>query len=87
MYKYIRCPNCRCEYLPGEIFDPRHFLGQPKNIVRNSIGEILGCEGIEQDTTEMFTCMKCNTEFKVTAKINFVFEGEENTKVEQLSLF
>ena len=87
MYKYIRCPNCRCEYLPGEIFDPKHFLGQPKNIVRNSIGEILGCEGIEQDTTESFTCVQCNTDFKVTAKINFVLEDEEDTKFEQLSLF
>lgn len=87
MYKYIRCPNCRCEYLPGEIFDPKHFLGQPKNIVRNSVGEILGCEGIEQDTTETFTCVKCNTDFKVTAKINFVLENEEDTKFEQLSLF
>lgn len=87
MYKYIRCPKCRCEYLPGEIFNPEHFLGQPKNIVRNSVGEVLGYDGIEQDPTESFTCIKCDTEFTVTAKINFVLNDEEDTKFEQINLF
>lgn len=87
MLKVIRCPHCRCEYLPGEIFSPDHFLGQPKDIIRNNIGEILGCTGIEQDTTETFTCIKCDNEFKVTAKINFVFQDEDAPEFEQISLF
>jgi hypothetical protein len=89
MFKVIRCPHCRCEYFPGEIYSPEHFLGQPKDIIRNTHGEILGCTGIEQDTTETFTCIKCDTEFTVTAKINFVFDDEEDDepKFEQISLF
>ena len=87
MYRYIRCPNCRCEYLPGEIFNPDHFLGQPKNIIRNAAGEVLGYEGVEPDTSESFICENCNTEFKVTARINFLINTEEETKFEQISLF
>lgn len=87
MYKYIRCPKCRCEYLPGEIFNPDYLLGKPKNTIRNDVGEILGYEGIEPDDTESFTCEKCNTEFKVTAKINFLIDSDEEDKFEQISLF
>jgi hypothetical protein len=89
MFRPIRCPHCRCEYLPGEIFQPEHFLGQPKDVVRNRIGEILGYEGIEMDTKETFVCSMCEKEFNVTAKIVFnVDDGAESEQeFEQLALF
>ena len=92
MNKFISCPKCNYQYLPGEIFDPKYFLGQPKNIIRNSIGEILGYEGIAMDLTETFTCEHCNEEFEVTAKINFLLKGEEESSqeapiIKPLSLF
>ena len=57
----IKCPNCQQEYMPGEIYYPKEFLGQPKYIVRDIYGCILGNEGIEQNTTETFCCENCNT--------------------------
>ena len=74
MTKVISCPKCNYQYLPGEIFDPKHFLGQPKNIIRNSVGEILGYEGILMDTTETFTCENCNHTFKVIGKVNLTID-------------
>ena len=40
----IRCPNCGCEYLPGEIYLPNYFVGQPTDIIKNNEGEVLGYE-------------------------------------------
>ena len=87
MYKIIRCPKCNYEYLPGEIFDPRYFLGQPKNIIRNNIGEILGYEGIESDPTETFNCCNCGYDFTVISKINFIFDDNPKDTIEQVTLF
>jgi protein-arginine kinase activator protein McsA len=97
MNKFICCPNCNCQYLPGEIFDPKHFVGQPINIIRNNIGEILGYEGIKMDTVETFVCEQCNTEFEVVAKVNFIIKGQgdsdteespmDNSPIQQVSLF
>ncbi len=87
MYKIIKCPKCNYEYLPGEIFDPKYFLGQPKDIVRNSIGEVLGFEGIEQDLTETFTCSNCGNEFDITAKLTFTIGADDSETFVPTSLF
>ena len=89
MFRPIRCPHCRCEYLPGEIFQPDYFLGQPKNVIRNRIGEILGHEGTDMDTSETFVCNQCDNEFRITARVMFdVDDGRNETPIlEQLSLF
>ena len=79
---YVICPYCGCQYLPGEIFSPKYFLGQPKNIIRNIKGEILGSEGIDMDLSETFTCEVCNKDFDVKAKIEFKYNGEENSDTE-----
>ena len=42
MAKYISCPTCHFQYLPGEIFISNYLVGQPKRVIRNKIGEILG---------------------------------------------
>lgn len=70
MSKFICCPKCNYQYLPGEIFNPKYFLGQPKRIIRNSIGEILGYEGIVMDPTESFICENCGEEFIINARLS-----------------
>ena len=91
MSHIINCPYCNRQYLPGEIFEPKYFLGQPKNIVRNSLGEILGYEGINQDFDETYICDECNKEFKVTVKHSYSVLIEKNEDkepdFEQLKLF
>jgi hypothetical protein len=95
MNKFINCPHCNYQYLPGEIFDPKHFLGQPKNVIRNSLGEILGYEGIKMDLEETFVCEHCNKEFEVYAKLSFSIKEDELPTlkmselppIQQLSIF
>ena len=93
MNNFIICPHCGFQYLPGEIYDPRHFLGQPKEIVRNNIGEILGYEGIVSDVEETYICENCNNELRIKAKVTFVVEDttsekpKNNPEVTKLSLF
>ena len=59
----IRCPQCDREYLPGEIYLPTQFLGQPKEVTKTSDGKIDLYEGIEQNTCERFKCEHCNTTY------------------------
>lgn len=67
----ITCPKCGKEFLPGEIYLPKHFLGQPETILRNNQGQIEDYDGIPMDLNEEFICDKCNSHFKVTAKVSF----------------
>ena len=90
----IKCPHCNYQYLPGEIFDPKHFLGQPTRIIRDEDGEVLGHKGIEMDTTESFTCYNCDKDFLVKARISFVtykddvqLIDEPQIKIEEANLF
>ena len=71
MAKYISCPTCHFQYLPGEIFISNYLVGQPKRVIRNKIGEILGYEGVEADCTETFICENCGEEFSITAHITY----------------
>jgi hypothetical protein len=66
MTNFIICPHCGFQYLPGEIYDPKHFLGQPKDIVRNNVGEILGYEGIVTDLEETYICENCNNVYLIS---------------------
>lgn len=67
----IKCPSCGYEYLPGEIYLPRHFLGQPKEIERTIEGKIDVEFGLPQDLTERFVCDKCLKPFCVKANLSF----------------
>lgn len=70
----IHCPYCNAEYLPGEIFIPKHFLGQPTYVDRDYTGKIVEAEGLEQCLVEEYTCDKCNSTFRVKATINYLTE-------------
>ena len=68
----IRCPNCGCEYLPGAIYLPNSFVGQPTNIVKSNVnGEVLGYDGDDMDLAEEYICDKCGKTFAIEATITF----------------
>lgn len=67
----IRCPKCGREYLPGEIYYPEDFLGQPKNIIKDEDGNVLGFEGSDMNTVEEYVCDVCGAKFTVDASITF----------------
>ena len=77
-YQTLKCPYCEAEYLPGEIFLPRYFLGEPKDVERDYAGKLLYYDGLEQDLKESYTCDYCKETFDVTAKINY--RVEEKTR-------
>lgn len=67
----IKCPYCGRQYLPGQLFVPNEFLGQPTDVIRNSNGEIVGFQGSTMDTTEEYICDTCDNKFRIEASINF----------------
>lgn len=80
----IKCPKCGREYLAGEIFIPKYFVGQPKDVIKGFEGNILTYEGEDMDLTEEYICDGCNTKFLIKAQVNFktelakdVFDDEE----------
>lgn len=67
----IKCPYCDYEYLPGEIYMPKNFLGQPTDIDKDISGKIICYDGTPQELDETFTCTNCNRKFKVHADIKY----------------
>ena len=69
--KVISCPKCGRQYLPGEIFLPNNFLGQPEKIARDEKGNIINFEGIPMDlTADRYYC-SCGQAFDVEATVTF----------------
>lgn len=76
---FIKCPYCGTEYLPGEIFYPKHYLGQPKDVEKSLSGEILIADGIPQCCSEEYACDKCGKSFKVLVSHSYtVSKLDEN---------
>lgn len=67
----VICPNCETEYLPGEVFLPKQFLGQPKEVERDITGKVIYNDGIDQDLEEDFVCVKCGKQFHIKASITY----------------
>ena len=70
----IKCPHCGAEYLPGEIYMPGAIIGQPDDIVKDSLGRILYedyPEGKEPDMVEHFICDYCDKPFIVEATVTY----------------
>lgn len=67
----IRCPHCRTEYLPAEIYLPDMFLGRPYNITKDEEGDIIGFTGTDMETVETYVCDKCGKRFSVDATVSF----------------
>ena len=77
-YQTIHCPYCDAEYLPGEIFLPKYFLGQPKDIEKDYRGLILIHDGVDQDLNETYTCDYCKNIFSIKAEIRYKVEEKLN---------
>ena len=73
----IECPHCGRQYLPGEIYLPNHFLGQPKNVERDIYGKVLSNDGIMQDLREEYICDGCGRLMKIQANVKFNVQVEE----------
>lgn len=67
----IICPKCGREYLPAEIYLPNQFLGRPNSILRFNNGKIDTFDGTSMNLDETYICDNCDTEFKVSAKVQF----------------
>ena len=75
----IKCPHCGAEYLPGEIYMPGAIIGQPNDIVKDSLGRILYedyPEGKEPDMVEHFICDYCDKPFIVEATVTYKAKEE-----------
>lgn len=78
--KIIKCPHCGWEYLPGEIFYPKNSIGQPINIIRDTLGHIIYEEyrpNEEPLACESFTCEHCERDFVVEIELSFKAKPEE----------
>ena len=84
----IRCPHCGAQYLPGEIYMPGALIGQPEDLVKDSLGKILYedySEGKEPEFVEHYTCEYCNKPFIVEATVTYktMTEAPERDFTEQ----
>lgn len=66
----IKCPHCGWEYMPGEVYYPKYFLGQPLRVIKDETGAILSSDG-DMELTETFTCDNCSKKFSVEATVSF----------------
>ena len=67
----ITCPNCGRQYMPGEIFIPKHLVGYPQQIERDPYGKIIDCGGIDIDPYEDYTCDNCGKKLSVYCDMRF----------------
>jgi hypothetical protein len=70
----IKCPHCGAQYLPGEVYMPGALIGQPEDIVKDSLGRILYedyAEGKESELVEHYTCDICDKPFIVEATVTY----------------
>lgn len=71
----IRCPHCGAEYLSGEIYLPGELIGQPDDLVKDSLGRILYEDYSTADKEpcfeEHFVCEYCDKPFIVEATVTY----------------
>lgn len=76
----IRCPHCGAEYLPGEIYMPGSLIGQPDELVKDSLGRILyedySTPDKEPDMEERFVCEYCEKPFIIEATVTYKTKEE-----------
>lgn len=76
----IKCPHCKWEYLPCEIFYPNDFLGKPDSIIRDALGKIIYDDYYEEDEpcfTESYECDNCGKPFVVNATVTYSTKEEK----------
>ena len=80
----IRCVHCGAEYLPGEIYMPGALIGQPDELVKDSLGKIIYVDydsaEREPSVEEQFICDFCDKPFVVEAIITYKSREEAPEK-------
>jgi hypothetical protein len=79
----IRCVHCGAQYLPGEIYMPGALIGQPEDLVKDSLGKILYEDysvDKEPNMIEHFICDVCNKPFIVEATVTYKTMAEAPEK-------
>ena len=85
----IKCPHCGAEYLPGEVYLPGELIGQPDDIVKDSLGRILyedySTADKEPSLESHYICDYCDKPFIVEATTTYRTreEAPENDFVTQ----
>ena len=76
----IKCVHCGAEYLPGEIYMPGSLIGQPTDVVKDSLGKILYEDydpvSREPNMTEQFICDYCEKPFIIEANVTYKTKEE-----------
>lgn len=67
----ITCPKCGAQYLPSEIFMPRSFIGEPKDIEKDCYGKIVYYAGTDMNLKESYLCDYCGHNIRVEATVEF----------------
>ena len=80
----IKCPHCGAEYLPGEIYLPNSIIGQPDEVVKDSLGKIIyedyDTPEREPSLIESFTCEYCDKPFIIEAVVSYKTKEEAPEK-------
>lgn len=79
----LRCPVCNQEYMCSEIFMPDAVFGKQYDITKDEEGNIKFYLGDDPDYTEEFICDSCSTKLKVTMKMSFDVEVNEEKDFEE----
>ena len=89
----IKCPHCGAEYLPGEIYMPNSIIGQPDEVVKDSLGKIIYEDYYtadrEPNLIESFVCEYCDKPFIIEAIVTYKTKDEmpeRNFKEQYVSL-
>lgn len=83
----IKCPVCGQEYMPAEIYLPEEFFGKPKNIVKDSSGQVKSFSGEDMNLDEEYICDQCNTKIKIHANVTFETDFNEESNEEYVRKF
>ena len=76
---YITCPYCGTEYMPCEIFIPNSFINQTRDIEKDHMtGKIMYTPKDALETKEEYKCDRCNSTFKIEAKVSFFTDKLSN---------
>lgn len=75
----IKCPHCGSEYLPGEIYMPGSLIGQPDEVIRDSLGKIIYEDYYDDRAPELeehFVCEYCEKPFVIEATVTYKTKEE-----------
>lgn len=81
---FISCPHCHAQYFPGELYMPGALIGQPPEIVKDSLGKVIYVDYLKEENmpnmAESYICDYCNKPFIVEATVTYKASKEAPEK-------